>query len=299
MEFQNKVIFIHGQSFCGSTILNYILDSHPKIYGGSELYRLREKQDNFPQFAQNMPPGFCNKCGKSCPYWTENNLDKVRKTELVDFYNKIAEIMKVEYVVDSSKEMWHFKQMVQANPGLNYKLVLLTKHPIRHLSSFLYHHIFVRKLKCNDIDGIQKSWKENNGLITEYIQNKIENFTNFYQNNLKNIKKWCNENKIEFLLLKYEDLALNTEYIANEVSSHFQLEIPKKSLDFRQVEHHCIGGNAAPEIAIKSRNSKLKLSHDNKKRDDKKLSFSREYYIAKPLITMDNKFLNIMPIEGI
>lgn len=98
------VAAIIGVSYCGSTLLNYILDSHPEIYGGGELHVLL-RQGKRPR---------CKICGEQCVYWTPENLERPGAEP---FYTAIAEIFSTRIIADSSKNVFWFRERMAAPGG--------------------------------------------------------------------------------------------------------------------------------------------------------------------------------------
>jgi len=130
------VIAILGAPYCGSTVMNYVLNTDPRIFGGSELRRLVYKNDTVQ----------CSMCGSNCSYWTKENISLFAKGFLSGgthkFYRKIANIVSAPYIADSSKLVSFFGEKFlkrQEDDRVGFMFVVPVKHPIRFFSSYIFN----------------------------------------------------------------------------------------------------------------------------------------------------------------
>jgi len=98
-----KVLATIGLSYCGSTLLNLMLDSHPEIYGVGEAHWLLRDWEK--KSVNNYAKPRCVTCGFECAYWTEDALKNAPKT---GFYSYVAEMFNTNVIVDTSKQLWWF-----------------------------------------------------------------------------------------------------------------------------------------------------------------------------------------------
>jgi hypothetical protein len=121
------VVAVMGVSFCGSTLLNLMLDSHPAIYGAGEIRTLVHPEDG---------AHVCTHCGEDCPVWSPEQRSRITPH---DFYRSVAEASRKRVIVDTSKSAQWFAQSTRFGSDVDIRFVpvLVIKHPVRHLASLL------------------------------------------------------------------------------------------------------------------------------------------------------------------
>ena len=111
-----NVIYVLGLSYCGSSLCNLLLNTHPEVVGLGEVHRLYNERDY----------RFCGKCGpEPCTRYADWE---------DDFYDHVAEIDQTKWLVDSSKNIYHMTQYCTYYP------VLLSKNVYQFVASFKAHY---------------------------------------------------------------------------------------------------------------------------------------------------------------
>jgi hypothetical protein len=259
------LIAIYGASFSGSTLVNAVLGSHPEIFGGGELHWLTKESDST----------VCAICRSACRFWTP---DARRETRIEQIYHQVSRRFGRRFVVDISKMREWYDEVLPHFPDLPVFRVLLVKHPVRHVSSF-----------------IEK--KETAGTLSDgtpaYVTPKrtLQRLRAFYEGFLlpgeseidvryKHVEK---PTQID-LLLRYEDFVASPVDALRPILEKFGLQHDEKMTDWAQAEHHHIGGNIGPRVQINNDTPALETA-------------ARKY--RQRGIFLDNSFAEILDLEGI
>jgi hypothetical protein len=230
------VIAIFGLSYSGSTLVNSVLGAHPYIYGGSELELLLREEGRY---------GKCAVCSSACRFWT----DDVRASLTAEsFYHQISRVFGRSFIVDSSKAPYWFDQILPHYPSLPVVRVLLVKHPIRHVSSFLERKAIEGK--------VSESWST----WDRVLERMRDNYEAFVLPNESSVTPKYNRNSYRAsvdLLLRYEDVVASPVEALQPILGLLNLDYHPRMNHWPQVEHHHIGGNVGPMAQIANHQSAL------------------------------------------
>ncbi|HUY88534.1 MAG TPA: hypothetical protein VMV10_07355 [Pirellulales bacterium] len=123
---RRTVALIIGTPYCGSSLLNLLLDSQPAVRGLGEALNLLPGQ----------PPAPCSRCGEhvgACPLYKATDRSRFYGS-LFDFYPNSS------VLIDSSKDFsWCFL-LHRFEPAFAYKPIVLSKAPHEFARSWLGHH---------------------------------------------------------------------------------------------------------------------------------------------------------------
>ena len=267
-----QVICVLGESYSGSTLLNMILDTHPGITGVGELIHIFMSPKTIS----------CSFCGDSCRYFSKQNIANIIKS---DPYNAIANIFGTSVIVDTSKEIVNFQKMLEHQDlsKVNLLPVMLVKHPMRHLASFVMHMVNKASSDPVKVNEIFENPQAKLALTKQVLSQRI---IAWYRGVMPFIERTFNNNKL--LVLKYESLVERTMATLKPILDLTGLEAEKDMENFTSAEHHHIAGNGG---AIYFRTKNIKSLDDC-------TGISLEYYESLKGITMDNKYLNLFPVFG-
>lgn len=248
------VLNIFGMSYSGSTLLNFILDCVPQIYGGGELHWLLTQHQ--PGAGYNA---HCTHCKETCDIWTPERCVNAPEQH---FYNWVSSITEKRVIVDTSKTVsWFIDRQKKKEDNVAYHNFLLVKHPYRHI--------------CSLLTNANKADHEN---LTHNIEEAIQIFYEYYVEVINYL------DGSNYKVIHYEDLILNTDGTVNEILC--KIGIPDATLpsDFFQQAHHQIGGNAGPIFqATKSWPTK---------REEQSPIRLRKYEESRGVF-LDNKFMDL------
>lgn len=206
------VIAIAGGSYCGSTLLTMLLDSHPLVAGGGELHWL----------TKDSPRGVCALCGEACEVWTASARTCAEPENL---YDLTATVMGRPYVCDASKMPDWFAAMAPLHPALPRTTVLLVKHPVRQAASFL-HKAAVREdmTAYRDPEHVMRQLAANHRRAVELL----------------NID----------MVIKYEDLVADPRAVITRILAGQGLAWSDAIDAWQSPSHHHIGGNPGPLVQL-------------------------------------------------
>jgi hypothetical protein len=276
-RYSKQTIGVLGLSYCGSTVLNYVLDTHPDIYGGSELYRLFAN-DKLPQ---------CAICGRQCRYWTCNALDSVRDGGRGAFYANIASLMGARVICDSSKQPGHFIKIMRHDLETSFVFILLTKHPIRHVASFIANDYLKQRNRFTlpEIMNLQQLEQERSVEVAREYTAKILAFARQMEDRIPLF-----EARGTVLRMQYEEIIATLQGTLDPLLHLVGLEYVDAMSDFSRHEHHPIGGNMGPHLQTTGRQG-AKLAYG-------RMSESRErFYTQSQSLVIDNKYREILSVR--
>ena len=224
------VIYIMAASHSGSTLLSFLLGSHPQIFNLGELKEFENffnplKEDDRGQY--NTP---CD-CGirvYDCPFWSKINdktpLSKTKANDII-LYQAIRTTAQEPILVDNSKNAERFKFYPKHN--IPYKIVhLIRDGRAKGFSDY--------KLK-RDIKKSMKKW----ALMNKFISNKYRDDPNY-------------------MLVHYEDLTTEPVKTLNKILGMVNLETTADQLNYHDKEFHSIGGNRK----VRTNRSEIKFDDD-------------------------------------
>lgn len=280
-----NVIAVIGMGYSGSTILNFIFDSHSKIYGGGELHWLtKATEDMLPVDWQ------CTECGENCSYWTR---ERILSCTPENVYEIAASAFNVEVIVDTSKDVNWFVPKTNSQTS---KLipVLLVKHPLRHLASFV-------SLRTKDDYAQYTRWKKfkmrirGQSLEDDIIETYLNYMDWYYQNGVP-----AELGGKSISIIRYEDVVLKTEETLSPVLQECGLEFEEEMLLPFSHDHHQIGGNTGP-VYLKSGKwtGDMKLSHKDRLVHYEYIKRNNEKKKQDSMIFIDNKYENILNLKQI
>jgi hypothetical protein len=228
---------IVGSNYSGSTLLNAMMNAHSRVGGGGELC----------WFLERGPAPLCGICGESCRHWTPEVRKGITSRTL---YPTVSRLFGKPFVVDASKwPEWFFKMLPVYQSGATSRMpdwyhrmgplrpsertciVLLSKHPIRLVSSYVYRaRYYPQRVK-----------------YTQYadIPHTLATLRKLYEQSAKKLPITH--------FVKYEELVLSPERILGQLFGSFDLPFEPGVLNWRQSDQHFIGGNGGPRFQIDRR----------------------------------------------
>ena len=241
-------IVLLGTSYCGSSLVNAVLDSHSQVAGGGELHWLVSKHAR----------GVCAICGDNCQVWTPDVRQSITAENVWD---TCAALTRKSFVLDTSKMKDWFVDFL---PKVKQERIItvMGKHPIRLASSFM------EKARRRDD---MKQYRDI-GFLMERIASSYKFIFDNY--------------KIE-MMLKYEDFVESLESSSNAILKKFDLAFEQPMLNWQKDQHHYIGGNPGPrfqlqrELVPEADFIKTKYDRDGVFLDDSYLDVLSEAEIAQ------------------
>lgn len=234
------VCFILGSGHCGSTLLDLLLDSHPRVMGLGECERAGRTQRCS-----------CGKAFEDCEFWQSlfgvgrdltRNVTTVGQVDqgILDLilgrknycYAKADNLFVRELYEGSARGIYEYAR-IRSNAEA---LVDSSKNVTR--VKLLGQTGFVRPIVIHVVrDGRGVMWsrmkKGRRGLSSLYW---------WIASNLK-VELASRREKWEYRLVRYEDLVANPEKELTRILGMLGLDFEEGMLHFRQKPHHLIAGN--------------------------------------------------------
>jgi len=257
-------IGVLGPSYCGSTLLNYMLGSHPSIYGGSELRRLFDAD----------PRRRCAVCGPACRLWTRENLATANQAGPGGLYDFLRNLTDRPVICDASKSVDHFLR-IAPEP---FTWVVMTKHPLRSLASFTINRLY-RDTSAPDLAQARGSVTDEE--FTAFVREQVKRLAKFYAHVER--ERAYFESHGDVVYLSYEQVATAPEEALKTVLDGSGLTVDPTMLDYASKEHHPIGGNTGPHSQARRKAGRSRTWTG-------RATYNRHFYESTDGIRLDDKW---------
>jgi hypothetical protein len=219
------VIAVIGWSYSGSTLVTAFAGAHPEIFGGGELHWLIR--------APLHRESDCAICGRRCRLWTVERRAAIAPETL---YHDASRIFGRRFVVDSSKNPPWFRRILPHYPDLPTSRILLTKHPVRQVSS---------ELEKARGTYVASQWEQ----ILVDLRAFYEEVALSGEQPFRS-KYFTGERVRADVLLRYEDFTTSPETVLSAALARLGLAYDPRMAAWQSAEHHHIGGNVGPTVQI-------------------------------------------------
>lgn len=271
--YSGKAIGIVGLHYCGSTVLSLVLGSHPAIHGGGELFYLFH-------MPEKKGRQFCHVCGDKCEFWTEARLAEVQQAGRGRLYENVGRIFGKPIVCDASKLLGHFLAVVDEDQRSEILFIVLTKHPIRHASSFLTHDLF-GKHEIRTEAQIRQAWAERHEEIITHASQTVWKIQSIYGGIERRGAKLAKRGSI--IRMAYELLVEDPARALQPVMEFAGVDFDPKMLDYISHEHHPIGMNTGLRMQLRKQRGLPDAAWDY-------TDYRRDYYGKAETLRMDNNY---------
>lgn len=265
---KHTVLAIVCPSYSGSTLLTALLGSHSSIIGAGELHWLlsnnREQVEKIISKSESLL--------QTNLIWKELFEQRLRPDELYDAVFAKAE---QKILIDSSKRVKFFEQIVPLHRSMQFVFVYLLKHPLRLLASHIMHR--GSSPECENMDR---------GRLIEYILTDLHNQL-VYQQVIASRIGYGNR----ILVVKYEDIVCKTRETVKYILDELGLSFEQDMLNYDRMEHDMLGGNAGPRSQI----SRSRSGGDARFASDIQGAFYKDLHGLK----MDNNYRDVFTEEEI
>lgn len=218
-----RVIGIISENYSGSTVLCRLFTG---INGCLPL-----GETAYIAYESDSPRGRCGLClSKECPIWSDALLGKLRTS--TTWWEDISKHTGATVLISSDKSIQRWFSL-----GLPSEFILLWKNPLAWVTSYVCH-------TYNDGAVL------NLPLEDFYIHISVARFNMLYRGIIRMIK----EIGRPFVKLCWDNLCTSPEREFSRVCNSLGLDFNKEALDFRQFDHHHIGGNGSVRLPRESGN---------------------------------------------
>lgn len=219
-----RSVFIVGSSFCGSTVIGNVLNSHPQIFHAGEADRL----SLFGRY-QGVDAAYlldsCALCGleehKHCPVWGNLPAAPATPQEAVALYGALMARAGKDMALDGSKNVDWLAYL--HDHGLrNTKAILLSRNPL----------------------AFAKSHQDATGAP---IWQGVETWRNIYSHTLRALIA----RQIPFIAMRHADLAANPDGFYGRILEFAGVEGAVDRDHYFNFETHALGGNVSAFLRYK------------------------------------------------
>jgi hypothetical protein len=202
-----RIIFIGGTNFCGSTLLSFLLGSHPDCFATGEIHHFYFDQDHF-----------CSIHWGKCDFWTEDIRKACFKNpkyyDLIRDY--ILERKNTSVILHSSKLMPNLRVHLDNQNQLD-GIIFLFKRPEAYYKSVAVH------MKNMEVDK------------------NMSDYVRVYGNLLER----ANREGIPYRVVFYDDLATNTKSILVKLCEFTGISYREEMLEpwRKSDDFHTVAGN--------------------------------------------------------
>ncbi len=224
---KKKVIYILSLEHSGSTVLDILLSSHPRIVSLGEIHFVLENKKTSIENTKDI----CSCLNKmnDCHFWggylnkyLKNNLDKSFAEKYKALLKYVNQSLGEDIIIsDSSKKLSVLKQLLESDlrNEIDLRIIFLIKD-VRSWAISKKRVFLKQKRKGNFYLRHILSWYKANRKIKDYLE-------------AKNLK---------YLQIGYEELCLKQDYINDLICD--SLDIKKEKLEFaKNGKHHIAYGN--------------------------------------------------------
>ena len=236
-----KILFIASLDHSGSTLMELMLCSHPKVVGIGEANMLID-DDLRRQRHQELGRRICN-CGEplsKCSLWSKflSGVENQKTKKFEEKYSSIIDLCSNEFrnaeiIVDSSKYIKPLNcihELIQNNVLVECDIYVI--HLIKDARSYLSSMKYRYRLNIFGIIAMLHKWFNYNNSIESYII----------------------ENKLGSIRIGYEELCFNSKLILTEVCKKVNISFNDSMLDISNTKGHIGVGNPMRNHPTKSKN---------------------------------------------
>lgn len=203
-------VAVIGMSFCGSTILSYVLGS---LRGCATIGESHWLVDAHPSGKRLH----CNRCGDRCEVLTDAFREGLA-ADRAGWYARIAAALGTDTLISSDKSLRHLERLA---PERDYDALILFKRPDRHAQS----HVRVMQRNGSDAD----------------IPGYFERWCDFHTKAIDGL-----DIRGEKLFLWIDDFLANPQSTLRRLAGWLNAPYDESALQYWVEAQHAIGGNFNP-----------------------------------------------------
>jgi len=211
----NKTIGIVGLDYCGSTLLNYVWDGLPGVFGAGETH-----------WVVDEPETNCRQCNRpGCIVWKpEIRVYSQQNVDNGTWWETLREMAKADLIISSDKKAQHYEAF-----GVPDRLIFSYKDPRAH--------IFSR--------AAVRMGKSDAAVDIEIPDNVLDEAITWWVDETTQVLEWLMQGASEFKVIKLEEFVDDPEGQLQDFCNWAGVKYDKTALQFWRKRHHYIGGNHA------------------------------------------------------
>ena len=259
-----KYIYVLSQRYSGSTLLSFLLATHPDISTIGERRKFYNKSLRSKEFAHHKAQHCsCGQLFEACPYF---NAIKARVLAKIDpailinnttefhifknkYLNRIAyEIIQLAALSRPESQYFPFQNKINKLGHFNQTLVeeildLDQTKAFLDTSKIINHALFLSMVKAFDfyVIWLVRDPRAQVNSAIKYNDWSVEAAAKAWKKEMIQNEKVLEKKKINFIKVRYEDICRATTDELQRIGTFTGLEASQFSLDFRQPTQHIIG----------------------------------------------------------
>ena len=261
-----KYIYVLSQRYSGSTLLSFLLATHPDVSTIGERRKFYNKSLRSKEFAHHKAQHCsCGELFETCPYFnaikervlarTDPAILSNNTTEFHIFKNKYLnriayEIIQLAALNRPESQHLPFQNKINKLSHFNQTLVeeildLDQSKIFLDTSKIINHVLFLSMVKAFDLQVIwliRDPRAQVNSAI-KYNNWSVEQATNAWKKEMIHNEKMLEKKNINFIKVRYENLCRDTTGELQKIGDFTGLDANRFSLDFRQPAQHIIGNS--------------------------------------------------------
>ena len=240
---KKKVVAIVSCPRSGSTLLELVLCAHSKCFGIGEAYLLFDPAKNrFDEVDQTRCT--CNQIISECEFWKQFII-QLRSSGEESVYSKYSLLLdhcknntQVDSVIIDSSKLLRSLEYWEKMPDIDLRVLFLVKDvrswTVSQQDSYR---------RSNQYDFFQLLRKRGLFAIPSYLRRtSIANYIYWYWKN-RRYSKFISEHKIPSIIVKYEDICLESKKTILRICDFIGFDFEKNMLDLENATSHNIFGN--------------------------------------------------------
>jgi len=212
LSMSDKTIGIVGVDYCGSTLLNYVWDGLPGVFGAGESHWIVDK-----------PEILCRQCNRlRCIVWKPEVREQLPQALDDGKWEALREMANADIVVSSDKKPIHYEQF-----GVPSRLVFSFKDPLAQIFS-----------RAAVLMGYNDA-----AVSVELGDDVIDEATTWWVDETNATLEWIMKQDPEFKVVKIELLVDDPKAHLKAFCDWAGVKYDESALMFWRKRHHYIGGN--------------------------------------------------------
>jgi|GEM_PF-1063222 len=261
-----KYIYVLSQRYSGSTLLSFLLTTHPEVSTIGERRKFYNKSLRSAEFAHHKAQHCsCGELFADCPYFNaikERVLAKIdpkildiNTTEFNIFKNKHLNRMAYQSIRFAAlrhpqsqqlpfqkkiNKLGHFNKILAEEI-----LAMDNSNTFLDTSKIINHALFLSMIEAFDfyVIWLVRDPRAQVNSAIKYNKWSVEKAVNAWKKEMVENKKILQGRNINFIKIRYEDLCRSTTKELTKIGNFTELDASQFSLDFREGTQHIIGNS--------------------------------------------------------
>lgn len=229
-----RINFILGTPFCGSTIFAGILSTGDGVFNCGEIDRIDGVGDNEHPYVDGEYCLYCAPYKKACSVFTDSFMNRVisKSSSPYEIYREFSASFKSPILLDGSKHAYWLRNAARDDRVREIsRAIILVRKPTSFCKSFI----------CSDESFLKTPW-----IAPE-----------LWRDTYVDIMRTVFHYGIPFTIVRYEDLGVRFEEIINISAEWFGIDHVDTSGSYCFSDLHVLGGNQNVSDRVAKKEDKI------------------------------------------